>query len=87
MGQFEHFGYKALCVTPLDMDEEMDGVGDVGFDGLVRELDPALEDATGKPGKGLGRGIGVNGGKTSAVSCVEGLKKIKCLFSRVSLPG
>src|SRR5580765_5365367 len=63
------------------MDEEVNGVGDVGFDGLVRELDSALEGATGKPGKRLGRGVSVNGGKASAVSCVEGLKKIEGLFS------
>jgi len=71
----------ASSVPPFNVDQQMDGVGNAGLDGLVREVDAALQDATGQPRKSLPGGIGMDGGKASAVAGVEGLQKIKGLLS------
>src|SRR5215475_14250064 len=70
----------AAGVATLDMNEQMNRVGDIGFDRPVRQLNSALQDTIGKPRKRLGGGIGVNGGKTAAVAGIERLQEIECFF-------
>src|SRR5262249_47245832 len=70
----------AAGVATLDMNKQMNRVGDIGFDGPVRQLNSALQDTIGKPRKRLGGGIGVNGGQAPAVAGVERLQEIECLF-------
>lgn len=71
----------AASVPALDVDQEINGIGDAGFDRLVWQLNAALENATYQPGKCLTRGIGMNGGKASAVAGVEGLQQIESFLA------
>src|SRR5579872_1789889 len=61
----------------FDMDQDMDGIGDGGFDRFVRKLDAALQDATGQPGECFPAGIGVNGGEAAAVSGIQSLQEVE----------
>ncbi len=55
-------GGVAFAVAAFDVQEQLDGVGNVGADGRVREFHAGLEDATRQTGNGLLGGVRVNGG-------------------------
>ena len=71
---------SALGVLAFNVDQQMDTVCDAGLDRFVRQLDTALQNATGQPGKRLPRGISVDGGKASTMAGVQGLQKVKGFF-------
>lgn len=59
--KFENFGDESLSWPALQLDEDVQGIGDVAFDRAIRQFDPALKNAACKPRKGLGCRACVNG--------------------------
>src|ERR1700723_886602 len=65
----------------LDLDDDVEGVGDVRLDCAVGQLDPALQNAARKPRKSLLRRISMNRGQCAGMSRVQELQEIECLAS------
>jgi DNA-binding transcriptional LysR family regulator len=61
------------------MNDDVDGITDVGLDGRVGEVHAALQHATRKPRQALLRRAGVNGGECAGVTRVQKLQKIEGL--------
>ena len=78
---FHDFGDEAPARTAFEVNDDVDGITDVGFDGPVGQVHAALQNAAREAGKALPCGSGMYGGKTSGVSGVEKLQEIEGLAS------
>jgi hypothetical protein len=74
---FHHFGDIAPPRPTLDLDHNLKRIGNVALDGAERDVDTTLEHATGKPGKALFGGIGMNGRERTRVAGVQKLQKVE----------
>ena len=83
----QNFVDCAAGVPAFNVDKEMNRVCDAGLDGLVRQLDSALQDTTGQPGERLHCGVGVNGRKTPAVAGVQGLQEVEGFLQGLVIAG
>jgi len=52
---FKYFRNIAATRTALDLDDDVERIGDVGLDGVIGELYTALQDAGREAGNALGR--------------------------------
>src|SRR5689334_6340624 len=75
---FENFGHETLAGTAFQLDDDVQGVGNIAFDRVVGELDATLQDATGKARQALLCGRGVDGGKRARVPGIEQLQEVEC---------
>ena len=74
---FHDFGNEAPSGPPLQMHNDVYGVADVCLDRAIRQVDAALEDATGESSKALLCGGGMDGRKAARMSRVEELQEIE----------
>ncbi len=65
---FHDFGNEAPSGPPLQMHNDVYGVADVCLDRAIRQVDAALEDATGESSKALLCGGGMDSREASGVS-------------------
>ena len=73
--QSEDFADDAAARLPLDMDDIIDGLADLGFHVLVGGLRMAAENEVGEAAQRLRRRVGVDGGERSGVPGVEGVEQ------------
>ena len=59
----QDFGNVSASRAALDVDDDIQRIGDVGFDGSVREINAALQNTTGEAREALVRGVRMNGGQ------------------------
>ena len=59
----------------LDMDDEIDGLSDLGFDVLEGRLRVAAQNEIGKAAKRLCGRVGMDGGERTGVAGVEGIEQ------------
>jgi hypothetical protein len=76
---FEDFGNESPARPSFDMNHDVDRIADVRFNGAVRQLNAALQNATREPRQALLGGTGVNRGQRSGVAGVEKLQEVKRL--------
>src|SRR5216683_7414922 len=57
---FEHFGDETASRPALHLDDHIERIADVGFNGAVRQLDAALQDTACKTSEALPCGVCVN---------------------------
>jgi hypothetical protein len=60
---FEHFRDVAASGPAFDLNDDMERVSDIAFNGAVRELDTALQRAAREPSKTLFGRVRMNGGQ------------------------
>ena len=75
----ENLGNKASARAAVEMHYDIKRVADVALDRPIRELNPALENATCKSGKTLLSGRCMDGRETTRVTRIEKLQEIKGL--------
>jgi hypothetical protein len=76
---FHDFGDEAPTGAAFEVHHDVDGITDVGLDGSIWQVHPALQNAAREAGQGLSCGSCVYGGKASRVSGVEKLQEIESL--------
>src|ERR1700685_1363496 len=64
-------------VPALDVQQQLEGVGDIGANGGVRQLHAGLENATGQAGDGLLRRVSMNCGDRSRGASIESLEQVE----------
>src|SRR5579871_1146754 len=69
----KHLGDITPAMMALDVNEKLDGIGDMALDGPVGQFNAALQDATGETLQGLRSGVGVNGRDGTRMAGVQGL--------------
>ena len=77
--EFEDFGDKALSGTPLQVNENVQRIGNIGLDCDARQVHSALQDATRETREALLRRIRVNRGQSTGVTGVHELEKVERL--------
>ena len=66
----ENFGNEAHARPALDLDNDVERLGDVRLDGSVRNLDATLQDTSREARDALNRRVGMDSGKCPAVAGV-----------------
>ena len=66
----EDFGNVSAARPTLDLNDDIEGVGNVGLDGPIGELDPALQDTTGEAREALLRRVCMDGGQRARMTSV-----------------
>ena len=74
---FKHFGDETASRAALDLNDNIQRISDIGFDGAVWQFDAALQDAACEAGEALLRGTRVDRREGSRVSGVQELEKVK----------
>src|SRR5690242_10151238 len=75
----ENFGNVSASRSALEMDNDIERIGDVGFNRAIGEVHAALQNATGEPRQPLLSRVCVNRAKRSGVSGVQELQEIEGL--------
>jgi hypothetical protein len=81
----EDFGNISAPRPPLDLDDHIKRIGNVGLDGPVRELDTTLQDTTRETRETLLCGVCVDGRERAGVPGIEKLQQIES-FASANLP-
>lgn len=74
---FNHFRDGSAAWAALDVDDNVQRIGDAALNGAIRNLDAALQDTTGKARKSFARRVRVNGRNRAGVARVEKLKQVE----------
>src|SRR6267378_7212496 len=74
---FEYFGNESPSRSSLYLDNDMERIRDVRFDGAVRQVNSALENTACKVRESLLRRICMNRGERPGVPGVKELQKVK----------
>ena len=80
---FENLGNKAPARAAVEVHYDIERIADIALDGPIRELNPALKNATRKPGETLLGRCRVDGREAPRVTCIEKLQEIESLARRV----
>jgi len=75
-GDFNNFGNPAPAAGALDVDDDLDRVGDLALERSVGDFEAGLQDATAEPGDCLPRRVGVNRGQAPGMAGVQRLKQV-----------
>ena len=75
----KHFGDETATRAALDLQNNIQRISDIGFDGAVWQLDAALQDAAREAGETLLRGTRVDCRDRSGMSGVQELQKVERL--------
>lgn len=81
---FEHLGDEPASRPSFHLHNDMERIRDIGLDGSVREVDPALENTARESGKSLLRRICVNGRERPRMPRIQELQEIE-RFSTANL--
>ena len=76
---FNNFGDIAVSGSALDVDHDIERVGDIRLDGAVRQFNSALKDTARKPRKSLPRRVRMDRGERSRMAGIEKLQEIERL--------
>src|SRR6185437_5196225 len=71
---FENFGDESLPWPALQLNEYVQGIGDIALDRAIRQFDSALENTTCETREGLCGGTRVDSRKRSRMACVKQLE-------------
>src|SRR5260370_25569496 len=85
MIDLQNFRNEPATRPAFDMHDDLERIANVRLDRPVGQLDAALQNAAGKPGQSLFRGVRMNCGKRPGVTGVEELQEIEG-FSASNLP-
>src|SRR5690348_5545652 len=78
---FEDFGDESPARSAFDVNDDVEGVGDVRLDRAVWQFHAALQDATRESCQSLFCRTRVNCAQRAGVARVEELKQVECLTS------
>src|SRR5229473_4638452 len=81
----EDFGNVSASRPALDVDDDIEGIGDVGLDGPIGELHAALQNTACEACEALLRGVRMDGGQRAGVPGVQELQEIEG-FATANLP-
>src|SRR5229473_8440652 len=73
----EDFGNVSASRPALDVDDDIEGIGDVGLDGPIGELHAALQNTACEACEALLRGVRMDGGQRAGVPGVQELQEIE----------
>jgi len=79
LADFKNLRDKADAWPSVDLDDNVQRVGDAALNGAIRNLDAALQDTTGKASQPLLRGTCMDRTERSGVPRVQKLKEIERL--------
>src|SRR5262245_55457140 len=79
VANLEDLAHEAFSVTAVDVNEEIERVGDVGLDSPVGEGDAALEREVLGAGERAASGVGVDGRGAAGVASGEGVEEGRAL--------
>src|SRR6185437_7643098 len=71
---FENFGDESLTWPAFQLNEYVQGIGDIALDRAIRQFDSALENAACKARESLCGGTRVDSRKRSRMACIEQLQ-------------
>src|SRR5260370_26164233 len=77
MIDLQNFRNEPATRPAFDMHDDLERIANVRLDRPVGQLDAALQNAAGKPGQSLFRGVRMNCGKRPGVTGVEELQEVE----------
>src|SRR6266853_6089996 len=81
----ENFVNVSASRPALDVDDDIERIGDVGLDGPIREVHATLQNTTGEACEALLCGVRMDGGQRAGVPGVQELQEIEG-FASANLP-